>query len=266
MTRDEQRRDNAVLAIQEAIASHTVAIVAGVGDRELREIGTGTGILFDRRAFILTARHVIDDTPVEALRFFCRPDGPLRNMARDEFRREEGVRYEELHLIEQLPVLNRVLWDEEDLAVLELAEGVEARHRLRLFNFDQGETTPDEGYGIFAMGYPCDIARPIEGGNFVAFPSIETKEIVFATNQNLRGYDSTRHFLASYHMIEDEPTAHPEGFSGCGVWFRVGGTPQDAVWMPNLRMAGVVTHYYDHSILLKAVRVERVSEFLQTIR
>ena len=109
-------------------------------------------------------------------------------------------------------------------------------------------TTPDAG------------ARQIEASNFVAFNSVEWTEVV--RESSLTDFDSSQHFVAPYHMVEDEPGAHPRGFSGCGVWYRIGPTPPGQLWMPNLRLAGVFVTYYRQSAMLKAVRVERVAEFL----
>ena len=258
-----EQHENASDAIEEAIAWHTIAIIAGTGQRELREIGTGTAISFGGHHFILTARHVVEDTPNELLRFFCRPDGPLERAERAQLRRSGGIRFDQLHLLEHIPVADRMLCNEEDLAVLFVDPGLEERHRVRFFALDEASATPTEGQVVIAMGYPADIARQIETGNFVTFSSVEWSEIV--VNRELPDYDSERHFLAQYHMVEDEPRAHPRGFSGCGVWFRIGPTPAGEIWLPNLCLAGVFVSYYSRPAMLKGVRVERVIEFLRTV-
>ena len=86
MSRDEETHERAADAIEEAVASRTVAIIGGTGERELREVGTGTAISYRGSNFILTARHVVEDTPIESLRFFCRPEGSLQRVKRAQLR------------------------------------------------------------------------------------------------------------------------------------------------------------------------------------
>jgi hypothetical protein len=255
--------DSAADAIEEAIAWHTVAIVGGTGQRELQEIGTGSAISFDSQHFVLTARHVIADTPHEVLRFFCRPDGTFSRMPRNQHREQTAIDVDQLHLLERLPVLGRVLSDIDDLGVLVVDASLEQAHRVRFFDLDPAATMASEGQLVVAMGYPSDIARRIEGGNFVAFHSVEWSHVI--VNRNLADYDPDRHFLTQYHMIEEDPSAHPRGFSGSGVWYRMGPTPDGKLWVPNLHLAGVYVTYFSQSQLLKAVRIERVIEFLRTV-
>lgn len=224
-----EQHEHAADAIEEAVAWHTVAIVAGTGESELREIGTGSAISFQGRHFILTARHVVEDTPVESLRYFCRPEGALERVERAELRRSPGIRFDQLHLIEEIPIVDRMLCDDEDLAVLAVDAELWERHRVRFFTLNDASTMPAEGQLVVTMGYPADITRQIDSGNFVAFNSVEWSQIV--SNAALPDYDPERHCVFQYHMVEDEPTARPRGFSGCGVWFRIGPTPEGELWL-----------------------------------
>jgi hypothetical protein len=52
---------------------------------------------------------------------------------------------------------------------------------------------------------------------------------------------------------------HARGFSDAGVWFD---RPTDGVWHPNVRLAGVCTHYYPRRKLLSILRIEQVMQFL----
>ena len=181
--RDEETHERAADAIEEQ-------------SPHLREIGTGTAISYRGRHFILTARHVVEDTPDEALRFFCRPEGSLRRMKRAELRGSEGIRVEDMYMLERIPILGRTLCDADDLAVLSVEPGIQERYRVRFYDFDDTATTPDAGHLVIALGYPSDIARQIETGNFVAFNSVEWTEVV--RESSLTDFDSSRHFVAPY--------------------------------------------------------------------
>jgi hypothetical protein len=263
-SQDQETHERAADAIEEAIATHTVAIIGGIGAQALQKMGTGTAISYRGGHFILTARHVVEDTPDEALRFFCRPEGSLRRAQRAELRSfQQAMRVEDMYLIERIPILGRALCDADDLAVLSVTPDIKERHRVQFYDFDDTQTAPEAGQVVIAMGYPSDIARQIESGNFVAFNSVEWTEVV--RSSPLDDFDPSRHFLAPYHTVEDEPGAHPRGFSGCGVWHRIGSTPPGKLWMPNPLLAGVFITYYSGSAMLKAVRIESVTEFLQSI-
>jgi len=80
-------------------------------------------------------------------------------------------------MLEPIPISGRVLCD-DDLAVLLVDADIEERHRVRFYDFDDDATKPDTGHLVIAMGYPSDIARQMESGNFVAFNSVEWTEVV----------------------------------------------------------------------------------------
>jgi hypothetical protein len=110
---------------------------------------------------------------------------------------------------------------------------------------------------MLAVGYPSDIARQLHDNNWVLFSAAEWTEILEPQTQP--HFDSQLHFLTTYYSAITD-NMHPKGFSGAGMWFHETGAP---VWHPNLRLAGIVTHFYPATNLLKQTRVERVIEFLR---
>jgi len=257
---NEELANRAMDAVEEAVANHTVGIVAGTGDQAGQGMGTGSAISFRGERFILTANHVVGDTPDDALMFFPRPENSLKRADRPDVRALEGVPTGDLYLAQRLDIANRVSDEDDDLAVLFVRGDIEERTTIRFFDLNKGGRTPEPGELVVSLGYPGDISRQLESGNFVAFSSVDWSNTV--EQVGLPDYDQTRHFLKAYGMAEAEPDAHPAGFSGTGVWYRLGPTPTGELWVPNLQLAGVIVTYYPRPRLLKAVRIERVVDFL----
>jgi hypothetical protein len=66
-------------AIEEAVASHTVGIVADDG----QSIGTGSAILWRRHSLTLTAKHVIENSTDNVLWFYFRDEGAMKHSPLD---------------------------------------------------------------------------------------------------------------------------------------------------------------------------------------
>ncbi len=100
---EEQELEIAADGIEEAIASHTVAIVAGTGERELREIATGTAVSFRGSHFFLTARPakashcwVLHGSTIQTPYLHVLPSASVRAIEKTRFRRSMLVFFETL--------------------------------------------------------------------------------------------------------------------------------------------------------------------------
>jgi hypothetical protein len=262
MSREEEIHGKAWEAILEAVAGHSVGIVAGSGNRAGQELGTGIAISFIGRTFILTADHVIGDTATDEIRFFPRPEGLLNHANRSQISDLKRIAIEGLDTYLQFDILDRVRAEVLDLALLVVrGEEIEKKTTIHFFDLSQESITPPPGQFTVSFGYPSDIAKQLEGGNFVAFTSVDASRII--DHETLPSYDPECHFLRNFDLREIDPKAEPHGFSGSGVWYRSGPTPDGELWVPRLQLAGLITHHYKVRKVLKAVRVEAVIKLLQ---
>src|SRR5713226_6174556 len=76
-------------AIEEAVAWHTVGIVGDDG----QSIGTGTAILWRKSPLILTARHVVENSPDDDIWFYFRAEGTMKRSPIDELPNRRDVEY-----------------------------------------------------------------------------------------------------------------------------------------------------------------------------
>jgi hypothetical protein len=76
MREDPRMTEAAVDAFEEAVSRHTVAVVTSNDDGEaLRGVGSGAAVRWNGRRLIVTAGHVVSNTPTNQLRFFASPRG-----------------------------------------------------------------------------------------------------------------------------------------------------------------------------------------------
>jgi len=73
-------KHHAANAIEEAVYSHTVAIIPN----EAPGVGSGVAVSWGDERIILTAAHVLSDIPQDQLRFFVRADGSLQRRGPDD--------------------------------------------------------------------------------------------------------------------------------------------------------------------------------------
>src|SRR5882762_5523446 len=66
--------NNEGIAIQETVAWHTVSLITDKG----KSIGTGSAILWGERPLILTANHVVKDSPDDDIWFHFRHDDTMK--------------------------------------------------------------------------------------------------------------------------------------------------------------------------------------------
>src|SRR5262249_40675560 len=135
-TEDPDTINAAADAIKEAVARHTVAIITrNEADDPLRGVGTGVAILWNNKRLILTAKHVVRNTPTGELRFFARPPGPIRRAGAEELRAMRGVPTREINTFDPLKIGRGIMSrsDGIDLAVLEITEHAVPEDRLQFF-------------------------------------------------------------------------------------------------------------------------------------
>ena len=242
-------------AIKEAVPWHTVGIVAR-SERGVAEqgIGTGAAVEWHGHSIILTAKHVIQDTPREEHWFFLRPDGTLetytvRNVDPATVGREGRRR---------IPIQSVVLSDAEDIALLEIEVASTEIGNLRFHPLDDNAATPPPNQTVFVMGYPAALGCVVGPESVAAFPSMQA--LLIEEPRSLLNHDPSSHFLMKHELAAEG--VHPGGLSGCGVWFRR--SIPTGIWHANLALAGIVTTYYPDSQLLEALKIEQIISFLQS--
>lgn len=241
-------------AIKEAVPWHTVGIIAR-SEAGIPEQGIGTGAAVEWRghSLILTAKHVIENTPHEELWFLLRPDGTLETA---------GVRGVNPAAVERetrrrIPIQSVVLNAAEDIALLEIEVTSTSIGNLRFHALDGNAATPPPGETVIVMGFPSDLGYVVAPGAVAAFPSMQATFI--EQPRSLHNHDPSSHFLVKHEFATEG--VHPRGCSGGGVWFRRSITT--GIWHANLALAGIVTNYYPQSQLLEALKIEQIISFLQ---
>src|SRR5215472_12133855 len=107
--------DNEGKAVQEAVAWHTVSLIVNKSE----SIGTGSAILWHRHALILTANHVIEDSPNDDIYLHFRHEGTMKLAALDKLHSHPEMQYTRKVQIE---LGRRYVSEDLDLAVLEVDE------------------------------------------------------------------------------------------------------------------------------------------------
>jgi hypothetical protein len=238
-------------AIEEAVAWHTVGIVADDG----QSIGTGSAILWRQHSLILTANHVIEKCPDDDIWFYFRDEGTMKRSPIDELPKRRDIEYKPKV---KTKIVGRFCAENSDLAALEVQRSVEGEHSIRFFELAQDAVTPQSGTVITMRGYPSAQARVVAPGTAAAFALIQWSRI--HEKPNFEPFDPSIEFLTPF--VAANKGMHARGFSGAGVWFD---RPTDGVWHPNLGLAGVCTAYFSRRKLLSIVRIEQITRFLNDI-
>src|SRR5229473_3299376 len=113
-------------AIEEAVAWHTVGIVAEQG----QAVGTGSAILWRQRPLILTAWHVIESSPDDDSWFYFRDEGTMKRSPIDELPNRRDVEYKAKVRIK---IVGQCCSENADLAALEVQRSIEDEHPVRFF-------------------------------------------------------------------------------------------------------------------------------------
>lgn len=157
-------------AIEEAVAWHTVGIVADDG----QSIGTGSAILWRQRALILTAHHVIESSPDDDAWFYFRDEGTMKRAPIQDLPNRRDVEYRPKVRIK---IAGRHSSKDVDLATLEVQKSIEGEHSVRFFELTEESVTPAPGTIITMRGYPSDLKRVVAPGTAASFPVIQWSRI-----------------------------------------------------------------------------------------
>src|SRR5437879_122369 len=157
-------------AIEEAVAWHTVGIVADDG----QSIGTGSAILWRQRPLVLTAGHVIERSPDDDIWFYFRHEGTMKRFPIEELPNRRDVKYKAKVRIK---IVGRYCSQNPDLAALEVERSIDCEHRVRLFELLEDSATPPSGTVITMRGYPSAQARVVLPGTAAAFAMLQWSRI-----------------------------------------------------------------------------------------
>jgi hypothetical protein len=256
----------ASIAVQEAIAWHTLAIDVSLAnkdnpDKNKPDWGTGSLIRIRGRQFVVTCKHVVrPEYKNEDLRFLYRTEKSFQHVDKN-YIKKIGLR----SLITKthksypryIPLINRLYSDDkDDLVLLEIDPSYE---EIDSYIFSEIKNkkiiTPAANTPVFFMGYSRDLKRTVtRHGDISVFPYFEINQIIKRNIQS-SDYDSKRHFLIEFRSTDNR--VDPHGLSGCGVWTRKPSGP-NKLWSSSVYLVGIQRGYFRSSQVLVATRVERM--------
>jgi len=257
---------------------HTVAVVNGVrtvgqnpltgGRGDSEEPGTGCTGRWRSHAFILTAKHVLENATPGDIRVFSFPNEDLPRRAPHEIRSQDIV--DALPVDPQRVAIHRCDW--EDLALL---SGPPESFPVREF-FDAKTEWIDPGAGevLHCIGFPTDSGFVCEKQKFgqrdewivAVYPTLFSASVLSPPTENdlkykITAFDHDRHFLVPFD--DAAKGKRPHGISGAAVWWESG--QKRAIWRPDFKFAGVCVCCYKHGAVLQIVKASVVRRFLQEV-
>jgi hypothetical protein len=237
-------------AVAHAVAPYTFGIIQNdrVGS-EGREIGTGFGVRWKENFLILTAAHTLQQTPDEMLYYLLPPLKGLQMVDSANVVWQERVQLENPRILLSDDTPN------DDLAAIILPAQPPAIGEAHFYKLDESHVSPNLGCEVLFLGYPGVRAKKI-GDNYVAMLYYDCGETCAGVPDE--DYDPGVHLLVGHPSAED---VDPHGLSGSGIWCSRSTGP---VWSPNVRLAGLVTHYFADRKALRGYRVEAVLGFLRS--
>ena len=248
-------KHNAMEGIEESLYWHTVGIVADSG----AGLGTSVAVVWNNHRILLTARHVVQTTIDDHLRFFFRPSGTLLRgewgeVPPDKLRVSPPARIEIFQRFENADL---------DIAALFVSPELEHSVNVRFHNLGEAPKLPRPiPPSVAAIGYAADSQTEL-APNASAIAAVR----LWGNLDQGRGWRPDDFRPRSQLLLEFLPAQfgrHPGGFSGAGIWYHKP-TPAPGVWSPNLAMAGICTHYFPRRHRLLILRVERIVAFLSKI-
>lgn len=250
---EEERKVNqaATEALGNAIYRYTFGVVGdGAFGAEGRSIGTGIGVRWKGNCFIMTAAHVVNQTPESRLYFFL----PSSTLQFSHLRVAAGPSACEMTLRFTLDRPDIVFADDNDLAAVRMPRQ-SGEATTSFYELHESHTSPAGAKQVGFMGYPKDTRIAI-GRNFIATPYLEFGEQIDAAE----GLDQKSQLAVRY---PPNNTIEPPGLSGSGFW--VFPPPTKKIWTPGVSLVGLVTCYDKQDDLLIGYRVEKVIELLQSV-
>jgi hypothetical protein len=265
-SRFTDRRDNesgmsevhnaAFEAFEEAVASHTVGIVGTRNGKEGTGIGTGAAVIWKGKAIVLTAWHVVRESPRDRIWFLLRPKGTLVRYVTG--RRPPPSAPQDRYLREPIPIQEITEDEKLDVAAIQVPLRMGDQHPVVCFHdLSAQSAVATTGVDVILRGHPSALAQPV-GANFEVFANHEYTTI---TNDRPAGILAKEaQFFMKWSSAADWD---PYGFSGAGVWFDSGPEVNaTALWCPRPGLAGLATSYFPKSELMMAVEIEAVKDFL----
>jgi hypothetical protein len=246
-------KKSAMEGIEEALFWHTVAVVADGGTG----FGTAIAIRWNAHNLLVTANHVIEHTTDADLRFLFRPSG---NLERAPWWEKGGTDKISRDPASPIRVLQRHQDATEDLAAQRVSPNLHQEVNLKFFDVQEVLKLPKRLPSLAAIGFPADSIEQLNSVAKAIQPFGLWSNPARPGRNPPDGYNRGRHILLDFAAALDGK--HPGGFSGAGVWYSAG-TPKSRIWHPNIRLAGICTHYYPRRRLVLVCRVKRIIAFLK---
>ena len=242
--------DAATEAIGNSMYRLTFGIIGDARGAEGRGLGTGIGVRWKETYLILTAAHVVQETTYERL-YFLLPSDTLVRRASPIPAKQAEVQLRRRFLLENPQVL---LSDDFDLAAVILETQPEESGKYHFYELDEAHVTPPTPMQAGFLGYPGATALPI-GQNFMATVYYDFGQ----TGDAPPGYDHQSQMSVSYPAGQD---IDPKGLSGSGLWFSP--PVRNRIWVPDVKLVGLVTKCDRDLQVLIGYKVERLIEFLKS--
>jgi hypothetical protein len=245
---------NAKKTVEEAVFWHTASIVAQSGSQS----GTATAIEWNCRSFLVTANHVVRKTTDSDLLFNFRLSGTLKRASE-----QAGLGPETLSPFPASPlrILQRFQDVADDIAALEVPSDLAEERNITFFRLPHSSRLPSQlPSTLAAIGFPANSVQDLSPTAKVIEAFAPWGNRIKPVKKPPRGYNNRTHILVDFPGAQEG--RHPGGFSGAGAWYSES-PPRSQVWMPNLSLAGIVTHYYADRGALLICRVERIATFLK---
>lgn len=254
-------------AIEETTSWYTVAIDVSLASSASPDWGTGSILKFQERLFILTCKHVVkEEYKSEQIKFLFRDESEQKGTYF-----KEDIKNASLMELTNIPETSAVTLDivdrfysndTDDLVLLELDPALKLFREYNIYHMQlDTEILPEVDTVVCLMGFSRELFRKISEGHYGFFHCFIASRIV-EKNVTDDKYDENRHFLIEYEHKENSVVIN--GLSGCGIWTHIFPEKQE-IWTPNLRLVGVQTGIYQRSEVIKATRIERVIELLESI-
>jgi len=244
--------DAATLALANAMYRFTFGIVVdGRYAAEGKGLGSGIGVTWKGAYLILTANHVIEETPHERM-YFLLPNEAL------QFANNGGAPATvEVRKRMALEKPDTIQADDEDIAAIILPEQLQEQGRSHFYPLDEHHAVPSRAKQVGVLGYPGQ-AKVHVGANFMATVFLGFGELGHPDPAVYADHNSQ--ISVSYPSAL---TPDPHGLSGSGVWLPTDNGSQ-ALWSPRVRLIGLTTNHDSVRQELVGYRIERVIEFLRT--
>lgn len=228
--------------------------------------GTGSLIKVNKQIFILTCEHVVKrGYKAEKIKFLYRDEHAIQWGSRERILHTPiNILTTKLRLTfpVELPIVNRFYANDDcDLVLLELDASYPLFEKYNFFNLNLNiDLVPKKDCQVYFMGFSTELFREVKKKAFGCFPYF-ANSIIVDKRIDVIDFDPDKHFLIDYDF-EDE-RAEPKGLSGCGIWSRMP-SGEGNIWTPNLRLVGIQTGVYRKYNVLKATKIEKIIDLLNT--